>query len=383
MNYWLDLFTGATWDEFQKAGANVSGFRPRMRNAAKNVKPGDILLCYLTGVMRWVGALEVVGLSRDDRPIWKDVDFPVRFDVKPLVVLQPENGIPMSELEGRVNFYRSAKDRGKFRGFVRMSPNRFGVEKDGALVLDLLRQAQSSPIARPVDPKKLAYRPKLFKAEQRKGKRTVSVVVSVPEPEETQLEIPDEQVSESQEISAVSKHTEIQYNLLSLGADMGNDVWVARNDRSRQWQDQVLGEMPRMVAELPTQFNEVTNKTIELIDVLWLKGNSIVAAFEVESTTKIYSGLLRMSDLLALQPNLEINLFLVAPDERRDKVEQEILRPTFALREKPLAKVCGFIAFSTLLDKLQGIRRLNLAASLKPDFLQKIAEYFETDEAAV
>ncbi len=63
-----------------------------------------------------------------------------------------------------------------------------------------------------------------------------------------------------------------------------------------------------MVEELPTQFNEATNRTIELIDVLWLKGNSIVAAFEVECTTAIYSGLLRMSDLLALQPNLNINL---------------------------------------------------------------------------
>ena len=381
MTYWLDLFTGTTWSEFQKAGANVSGFRPRMRNASKNVKPGDILLCYLTGVIRWVGALEVVGLSKDDRPIWKDVYFPVRFDVKPLVVLQPENGIPMSELEGRVDFFRSAKDRGKFRGFVRMSPNRFGVEKDGALILDLIRQAHTSPIARPVDPKKLAYRPRLFKAEQQKGKRTVSVVVSVPEPEELQIGTPDEQASELPEITAVSKHTEIQYNLLRLGADMGNDVWVARNDRSRQWQGQILGEMPRMVADLPTQFNEVTNKTIELIDVLWLKGNSIVAAFEVESTTKIYSGLLRMSDLLALQPNLEINLFLVAPDDRRERVEQEMLRPTFALREKPLAKVCGFIAFSTLLDKLQGIRKLNLAGSLKPDFLLKIAEFFVTEEA--
>ncbi len=70
---------------------------------------------------------------------------------------------------------------------------------------------------------------------------------------------------------------------------------------------------------LPTQFNEATNKTIELIDVLWLKGNSIVAAFEVECNTSVYSGLLRMSDLLSLQPNLDINLYLVAPDERHNK----------------------------------------------------------------
>src|SRR6476660_2870601 len=133
---------------------------------------------------------------------------------------------------------------------------------------------------------------------------------------------------------------------------MGFDLWVARNDRSKRWNGTNLGAIAGIVDQLPTQFNEATNRTIELIDVLWLKGNSIVAAFEVESTTAIYSGLLRMSDLLALQPNLEINLFLVAPDERRDKVEQEILRPTFSLRDKPLAKICGFIGFGLLLEKL-------------------------------
>jgi hypothetical protein len=69
-----------------------------------------------------------------------------------------------------------------------------------------------------------------------------------------------------------------------------------------------------------------------------------------------------------------------APGERQDKVEQEILHPTFALREKPLAKVCGFISFSKLMEKLDGIRKLGLATSLKADFLQKAAEYFSEDE---
>jgi hypothetical protein len=59
MNYWLDLFSGTTWKEFKQAGASVSGFRHRMRKAASKVQPGDIMLCYLTGVMRWVGALDM------------------------------------------------------------------------------------------------------------------------------------------------------------------------------------------------------------------------------------------------------------------------------------------------------------------------------------
>ena len=83
-----------------------------------------------------------------------------------------------------------------------------------------------------------------------------------------------------------------------------------------------------------------------------------------------------MSDLLTLQPNLDINLYLVAPDERRNKVQQEILRPTFESREKPLSHVCGFLALSNLMKKIDGIRGLGIAKFLKPDFLAEIAEFF-------
>jgi len=379
MNYWLDLFTGTTWDEFRKSGASISGFRHSMRNAAAKVQSGDIFLCYLTGVMRWVGALEVVRATNDQSKIWADEVFPVRFEVKPLIQLAPEHGVPMDELEGKVQFYSGQKDRGKFKGFVRMSLHCFRNPNDGDLILALIKQAQVTPVSRPVDPKKLARKP-LYTAEQKKGKTTIATKVSVPESDEAEEQSSTTTPTGEQDATATTRHTEIQFNLLALGADMGFNLWVARNDRSKKWQGRMLGEMPRMVSELPTQFNEATNRTIELIDVLWLKGNSIVAAFEVECTTAVYSGLLRMSDLMALQPNLEINLFLVAPDERQEKVEQEILRPTFALREKPLAKVCGFISFSKLMEKLDGIRKLGLATSLKPDFLQKTAEYFAEDD---
>src|SRR5207253_5167080 len=127
-----------------------------------------------------------------------------------------------------------------------------------------------------------------------------------------------------------SLHTGIQWLLLKLGSDMNLDVWVAKNDRGRSYNGQTFADLPRLKGSLPVQFDEATNRTIELIDVLWLRGNAIVAAFEVESTTSIYSGLLRMSDLLAMQPNLAIRLYLVAPDERREKVLTEVNRPTFS-----------------------------------------------------
>lgn len=90
-----------------------------------------------------------------------------------------------------------------------------------------------------------------------------------------------------------SLHTEIQCLLVKLGNDLGLDLSVGRNDRGREFNGKKLSEIPRIKSELPLQFDEATNRTIELIDVLWMKGNAIVAAFEIERTTSIYSGLLR------------------------------------------------------------------------------------------
>jgi hypothetical protein len=218
MKYWLDLFTGTTWEEFRKSGANVSGFSDRMRKNVERMGVGDVLLCYLTGVMRWVGALEVLGASQETRRIWKDAEFPARVSVKPLVMLSPENGVPMNELEGKVSFFEGKSDRGKFKGFVRMSPNLFRAQTDGDLILKLLQEAELAPVARPVDAKKLARRP-FFKAERRKGKETVSTVVTVPESEEGEEAREEEAVTKGEVKAAKTRHTEIQWQLLTLGDD--------------------------------------------------------------------------------------------------------------------------------------------------------------------
>jgi hypothetical protein len=46
-----------------------------------------------------------------------------------------------------------------------------------------------------------------------------------------------------------------------------------------------------------------------------------------------------------------------------------------------LAKICGFIPFGTLCDKIDGIRKLGLSRSLKPNFLKTTAEFFTESEA--
>jgi hypothetical protein len=177
--------------------------------------------------------------------------------------------------------------------------------------------------------------------------------------------------------AAESAHTEIQWLLLKLGCDLGLDVWVAKNDQHREYKGNKFTSLPNLRHDLPLAFDAVTNKTVELIDVLWLKSNGIVAAFEVESTTSIYSGLLRMADLIALQPNLNIPLYIVAPEARRKKVIVEVNRPTFRRLDPPMSEVTRYIPFTSLRAQIE--KAGTLVKHLKPDFIETMAESTELD----
>ena len=242
-------------------------------------------------------------------------------------------------------------------------------------MVEALHRAEQHPVPRLVKKAQLNWRPKLLKA-------TSLGMVTVPEPQELPPSPPPtpartaeyaraERETTPSEIAAAetTQHTEIQWLLLKLGSEMGLDVWVARNDRSRAVNGHRLTDLPRIKDQLPLQFDEATTRTIQLIDVLWLRGNAIVAAFEVESTTSIYSGLLRMSDLLSMQPNLNIPLYLVAPDERRKKVLEEVNRPTFSRLSPPLHQMCRFIPCSALRERMHQLGPM--VKYLRPEFVEK------------
>ncbi|MFH1748898.1 MAG: hypothetical protein ABIG44_17845 [Planctomycetota bacterium] len=371
MNYWLNLFTGNTWEEFQAAGSKVSGFRQHNWKRAGNIRPGDVFLSYMVGVKRWVGLLEVTGARfKDDSAIYKEEVFPVRFPVKALVTLKPEHGVPMESFAGKLSFYPAGVAGKHWSGYVRSSPTKYKRE-DGDTIAAAIREAAANPVERPVDPKKLARSANLYKLKAKAGNEEIETVVSVPAVEE-EVPTPADSVKGP-------THSEIQWRLLDLGTQLGLNVWAPKADRGKTWNGQPIGDLPTMLATLPTQFDEVTNKTIENIDVLWLSGQAIVAAFEVEHTTSIYSGLLRMSDLLTMQPNLDIKLYLVGPDERQPKFENEVARATFASRKKPLHSMCSFLPYSCLCQRLEEAK--NVIAFLRPEFLDEIAiSYDPADE---
>lgn len=127
-------------------------------------------------------------------------------------------------------------------------------------------------------------------------------------------------------------HTEVQGWLRDLGLALGFDVWIASNDRNRPYAggrlaDGCLQVLPPSVAALPSA------EAIGLIDVLWLDRNNglVQAAYEVEHSTSIYSGIVRMLDLaLSGDAGVLCGLFLVAPDSREAEVRSQLLRPAFS-----------------------------------------------------
>ena len=81
-----------------------------------------------------------------------------------------------------------------------------------------------------------------------------------------------------------------------------------------------------------------------------------------------------MADLLALQPNMDIKLHIVAPETKREKVFQEIRRPVFSLLDRgPLAENCTYLSY----ESLREIENLKHLEHIADSVLDKYAEEAE------
>lgn len=138
-----------------------------------------------------------------------------------------------------------------------------------------------------------------------------------------------QEVEESQETKEPDRiHVRMQWALIHLGRAEGCSIWVPPNDRNLSYRKQSFAGLT--LDKLPNfGFEENTRRIVQNIDVLWLNRNVILKAFEIESTTVIYSGLLRLNDLVLAQPNNQIDLYIVASRTRRGSVYNQLVRPSF------------------------------------------------------
>lgn len=169
------------------------------------------------------------------------------------------------------------------------------------------------------------------------------------EPSPPSLAEPDDSEEES------TQHVATQGMLVELGKRFGYQVWVPMADRKRGYKGRPLGD--GCLAELPDLLlEEEAQRIVPNIDVIWIEGKRrAVGAFEVESTTSIYSGLLRLSDFVLSSPNMTIPLFLVAPRIRIGKVEAQLRRLTF--HEIELHLHCRFFSIEDLAEDFEAMMK--------------------------
>lgn len=124
-------------------------------------------------------------------------------------------------------------------------------------------------------------------------------------------------------------HTQMQYHLLKIGIALGYDAFPANNDKSKNYKGINFSFIcPPCFPQI--NCDKETTNTIKLIDVLWFKKNTsdIVAAFEVEKSTSIYSGILRLTDLHYSIANGDETFYIVIPDGRERDVISQLKRPS-------------------------------------------------------
>ena len=310
MRYFTNLFSPETYEAFTRSDRTITGFRQTQRRQAQRLGPGDLFLCYVTRLSRWAGLIEVKSqMFEDETPVFlpENDPFSVRFQVKPLIWLSLERSVPIrdDELWNKLSFTREhCKSSSTWTGQLRASLSRMetgdAVEIRKALERQLADEDRTYPISS--DERRRLRTPRVRVAPDRE------LPVSIPQREE---EVPSQEPCGRASI-------QMQALLASIGERMGLKVWLPKSDRSRVFEHWTPDE-ESVLDTLPLNYDEATLNTVEQIDILWLRRRTIIRAFEVEHTTSIYSGILRMADLLALQPNLEIKAHIVAPSERRER----------------------------------------------------------------
>jgi len=176
-------------------------------------------------------------------------------------------------------------------------------------------------------------------------------------------------------LNPISKELDTNHNILiallaTVGREQGFDIWVGKKEQSDSvhWAGSEK-KLRQFCTRRTLKLHEVENiDVVQYIDLLWLSGDAVAAAFEIESSTSMTSGLLRGSNLGSHVPK-----YLVIPEERQNQLTRKMRSPLFQERfEQDNWRV---LYFSTLFDayaKAKGNTDVeSLVGKLKQEILKK------------
>ena len=302
---------------FQGKPIAVWGSRDSTSNRSKfeSMKEGDEILIVEGATIRLLGRIAARTVSASlARDLWKNLlgNDTSTWELIYFIANPREINLPFREFCRLFDY----KEDYQLRGLTTVSSKR--LEAFYLLYDDLF-----SVLCRIRDHLPVEKKPESPRIED----QLLKYVPAVPEERE---DIPEEKLSD---------HLHIQHLLLQMGRKAGEKVWAPRSDQKQLTTKYQFNEFePTFAAGLDTQV-----KYVENIDVVWKDEFRIDAAFEIENSTSIYSGLLRFADLTMVAPNTLYPMFIVAPGERRSRVREQLNRPTF--RHLRLAEKVGYLSY--------------------------------------
>ena len=242
MAYILNLFSPETWSAFLNGSRTVSGFRESQYGIAqKRVHTGDMFVCYLSGLSRWCGVLEITSEAHKGSALYSEGDpYVIHFTVRPIVCLPPESAIPIHEKDvwSTLSFTRDMeRSSSRWTGIFRNSLNVL-TPLDGEFLRTRLEHQYQEQRKFPLsdrDIKRLAI-------------GSIDVPIDIPI---TPVVLPKEDDGNTEtgsaediaEFASTRESIVIQAKVAQIGATMGFSIWVPANDRVR-----VLGAGTRIYA---------------------------------------------------------------------------------------------------------------------------------------
>jgi len=128
-------------------------------------------------------------------------------------------------------------------------------------------------------------------------------------------------------------HSDVQGLLVELGNLLGYKTYVA--NPSKIYNDRTLAEWATLKEIPPFTFPKILN-TVKQIDVIWFRNEGTeypVACWEIEHTTDVTKGLLRLYQI----KGLGCKLFIIAPRDVRSRFEGEVNKtPFYEIKERYL-----------------------------------------------
>jgi hypothetical protein len=123
--------------------------------------------------------------------------------------------------------------------------------------------------------------------------------------------------------TALINHSNVQAILLKLGNLLGYDTYVA--DPSMLSGDEKLGDLASL-KQLPQFTYPAIVDTARYIDVIWFNEEFPYCCFEIEHTTDVTKGLLRLYQIRQLE---HVRFYIIAPAERLNKFHAEVSKDPF------------------------------------------------------